>query len=218
MNTPDGTGLTTNFWVGACAAVSLRAASSAAPATPVVRNRRRSMLPSSAETRDHFLRAELERLLAAVAVEDALPEQQEDLAERDVARGVLDHPADGVGVADQQRRAVLAERHRPRVPHPETILGPRFGLALGVGEHEIAAPRRLFTARHVATVLLGHLAIAAPQHLAEAHLGCHHNGLAALLRPVERRLERMGEARVDRDRLLQRARGDAHLADRAVGV
>src|SRR5262249_25916448 len=120
------------------------------------------------EARDHLLRAQLECLPAAVAVEDSLAEEQEDLAERHVARCVLDHPADRVGVADEQRRAVLAEGHRPRVPHPEAVLGPCFGLALRVGEHEVAAPGRLLAPRHPVPVLLGHLAIAPPEHLAEA--------------------------------------------------
>src|SRR5262249_48987378 len=84
--------------------------------------------------------------------------------------------------------------------------------------HEIAAPRRLFPAPHGAAVLLGHLAVAAPEHLAEVHLAGHHDGLAALASPVERGLQAVREAGVDRDRILQRARGDADLADRAVGV
>src|SRR5262252_3188135 len=37
-------------------------------------------------------------------------------------------------------------------------------------------------------------------------------------RPVERGLQAVREAGIDRDRILQRARGDADLADRAVGV
>src|SRR6266850_4949614 len=219
MKNSGGTGLTWNFWAAAAwAAASPRVARIAAPAAPVVRNRRRSMMPSSAKPRDHLLRAELQRLLAAVAVENALAEEQEDLAEGHVARGVLDHAAHGVGVADEQRRAVLAEGHRPRIPHPEAILGPRLGLALGVGEHEVAAPRRLLAAPHVPAVLGGHLAIAAPEHLAEIHLAGHHDGLAALFRPVERGLQRVGEAGVDGNRVLQRARRDADLADRAVGA
>src|SRR6266850_2480597 len=220
MKSSAGTGLTWNFWAaaGPCAAVSPRAARIAAPAAPVFRNRRRSMMPSSAEPRDHLLGAQLERLLAAVAIEDALAEEQKDLAERYVAGRVLDHAADGVGVADEQRRTILAEGHRPRVPHPQTILGPRLGLALGVGQHEIAAPGRLFAAPHVAAMLRGDLAIAAPQHLAEAHLAGHHDGLAAFFRPVQRGLQRVGEAGVDGDRVLQRARRDADLADRAVGA
>src|SRR5262245_36585396 len=170
------------------------------------------------EARDDLLRGELEGLPAAVAVEDALAEEQKDLAERDVARRVFDHPADRVGIADEKRRAVLAEGHRPRVPHPEAVLGPRLGLALRVGEHEIAAPGRLLAARHPAPVLLGHLAIAPPQELAEAHLARHHDRLAVLLRPVERGLPAVGEAGVDGDRILQRARGDADLGDGAVGA
>src|SRR4030095_14358217 len=127
------------------------------------------------EARDHLLRAELERLPAAVTIEDALAEEQEDLAERHVAGRLLDHPADRVGVADEERRAVLAEGHGPRIPHPEAVLGPRLGLALRVGEHEIAAPGRLLAARHPAPVLLGHLAIAPPEHLAEVHFARHHD-------------------------------------------
>src|SRR5215471_1695240 len=168
------------------------------------------------EAGDDFLRGELEGLPAAVAVEDALPEEQEDLAERDVARRVLDHPADRVGIADEERWAVLAEGHRPRVPHPEAVLGPRLGLALRVGEHEIAAPGCLLAARHPAPMLLGHLAIAPPQELAEVHLTRHHDRLAAFPRPVERGLETMGEAGVDGDRILQRARRDADLGDGAI--
>src|SRR5262249_58938943 len=102
--------------------------------------------------------------------------------------------------------------------HPQAVLGPGLGLALGVGHHEIAAPRRLLTARHVTAVLFGDLAVAAPEHLAEIHLAGHHDGLAALTRPVERSLQAVREAGIDRDRILQRAWGDADLADRAVGV
>src|SRR5207249_9540896 len=97
----------------------------------------------------------------------------------------------------------------PRVPHPEAVLGPRLGLALRVGHHEIAAPRRFLSARHVAPVPLGHLAVAAPEHLAEIHLAGHHDGLTALPRPVERGLEAVREAGVDGDRILQRPRRDA---------
>src|SRR5262249_44061089 len=79
-------------------------------------------------------------------------------------------------------------------------------------------PGRFLTARHVATVLLGHLAISAPEHLAEVHLAGHHDGLAALPRPVERGLQTMGEARVDGNRILQWTRGNPDLADRAIGV
>src|SRR5262249_50282547 len=94
-----------------------------------------SMAPSvgetSAESRNDLLGEQLERREAAVALEDALAEQEEHLVERDVAGGVLDHAADRVDVADEERGPVLAERRRPRVPHPETILGPRLGLAPG---------------------------------------------------------------------------------------
>src|SRR5207249_545079 len=114
--------------------------------------------------RNDLLREQLERLQTAVPLENALAEQQEDFAERHVARRILDHARDGVGVADQERRAVLAEGDGPRVPHPETVLGPGLGFALRVGEHEVAAPRRFFAARHVATVGFGHLAIATPEH------------------------------------------------------
>src|SRR5262245_25557993 len=126
--------------------------------------------PQLPEPRDHLLREQLERLLAAVALEDALPEEQVYLVERDVARGVLDRARDRVRITDQERRPILAERRRPRVPHPEAVLGPRLGLALCVSEHEVPAPRRLLASGYVAAVLLGHLAIAAPEHLAEVHL------------------------------------------------
>src|SRR4029077_16358181 len=79
-----------------------------------------------AEPANDLLREQLERLLAAIGLEDTLTEQQEHLVEGHVRRGVLDHPGDRVGIADQQRRPILAERHRPRVPHPETVLGPHL--------------------------------------------------------------------------------------------
>ena len=73
-----------------------------------------ALITASAEARNHLLGEERERLPAAVAVQDALAEQQEDLAERDVARRVLDHARDRVGVTDQERRAILAERGESR--------------------------------------------------------------------------------------------------------
>src|SRR5947207_14306253 len=80
------------------------------------------ILPASvAEARNDFFREELERLLAAIRREDALAEQEEHLAEGDVLQRVLDHATDGVDIADEQRRAILAERHRPRVPHPQAV-------------------------------------------------------------------------------------------------
>src|SRR6185503_11258441 len=140
---------------------------------------RRGLRRRLSEAGDDLLRAQLEGLPAAIAVEDALAKEQKDLAERDVARRVLDHPADRVGITDEERRAVLAKGHRPRVPHPEAVLGPRLGLAVRLGEHEIAAPGRLLAERHPAPVLLRHLAIAPPQELAEAHLTRHDDRLAA---------------------------------------
>src|SRR5262249_27748263 len=59
---------------------------------------------------------------------------------------------------------------------------------------------------------------APPQHLAEVHLPGHHDGLAALAGPVERRLQAVGEARVDGDRVLQRPGRDADLADGPAGI
>src|SRR5437763_10139654 len=75
----------------------------------------------SPEPRDHLLGEQLERLETAIALEDPLAEQQEHLTERHVSQRVLDHAGDGVGVADQKRRAVLAEGRGPRVPHPEAV-------------------------------------------------------------------------------------------------
>src|SRR6185295_17517531 len=68
-----------------------------------------TVMSSSLKARNHLLREELERLEAPVALQDALAEEEEHLAERHVARGVLDHARDRVGVADEERRPVLAE-------------------------------------------------------------------------------------------------------------
>src|SRR5262249_57511451 len=54
--------------------------------------------------------------------------------------------------------------------------------------------------------------------LAEPHLARHHDRLAAFPRPVERGLQAVGERGVDGDRVLERGRSDADLADSAVGA
>ncbi len=66
--------------------------------------------------------------------------------------------------------------------------------------------------------LLGDLAIAAPEDLAELHVLRHHDGLAALLRPVQRGLQAVREARVDGNGILERPWRDADLADVPLGV
>ena len=59
----------------------------------------------SLKARNDLLGEELERLETPVALQDALAEEEEHLAERHVARGVLDHARDRVGIADEERRA-----------------------------------------------------------------------------------------------------------------
>src|SRR5262249_46881601 len=112
----------------------------------------------------------------------------------------------------------LAKRQRPGIPEPQAVLCPRFGLGFGVGQDEIASPGGLFPCRHGPSVLLCHLAVLAPQQLAEIHMTGQHHRFATLAGPVEGGLQAMRKATVEWDRLLQGFGSNAHLTDGTIGV
>src|SRR5262245_57477738 len=95
---------------------------------------------------------------------------------------------------------------------------PGFRLGLSIGKYQVATPGRLFTSRNDASVLLRHLPVFCPEHLAKVHMAGQHDGLATFTRPVERGLEAVRKAAIQGDGVLQGAGGNAHGTDGPIGV
>src|SRR5215475_11411513 len=112
----------------------------------------------------------------------------------------------------------LAKGQRPGVPEPETVVRPRFRLGLGVSKHQVAAPGRLFAYRDGSSVLLCHLTVLGPEHLAKIHMAGQHHGLATFTCPVERGLEAVRKATIQGDGVLQRSGGNTHGTDGSIRV
>ena len=150
---------------------------------------------------------------------DALGDQEERLVDAEHSLRLFDLAADRVGAAHELQRHALAELDGPLVPEPLHVGELRPGLGVGGRAHRNAAPAALVPAGLFDAVTGGLGAVRLPQLLAEVHLVAEHDRRAAITCPEHRRAHRHGEPAVQRRvRRLQRARCDAHLVDRHVGV